>query len=145
LETCTRYSEANSPVVARKGCSAEGAIEQRERHPGLYPTINALHAPDIDASLDEEGSRQRFWPSVQGAWRLVRRPSAVLSAGNEGTPWRLGMATRLSWVTIVFGDVRSRLDPLSGSCCPSRKPQVPAKRMAAVAINPWRLITTPID
>jgi hypothetical protein len=55
------------------------------------------------------------------------------------------MATRLSWVTIVFGNVRSQLDPPLASCCPSRKPQTPTKRTAAVAINPWRLITATID
>jgi uracil-DNA glycosylase family 4 len=36
----------------------------------LTPTIEALYVPDIDASLDEEKSKQRFWSALRtlGEW-----------------------------------------------------------------------------
>jgi uracil-DNA glycosylase family 4 len=42
----------------------EGEIQR------LTPTIDALYVPDIDDSLDEVGSKQRFWSSFRalGAW-----------------------------------------------------------------------------
>jgi uracil-DNA glycosylase family 4 len=42
----------------------EGEIQR------LTPTIDALYVPDIDASLDEEGAKQRFWSAfrVLGEW-----------------------------------------------------------------------------
>ena len=45
-----------------------------EAHEGeiqaFTPTIDALYVPDIDASLDEEGAKQRFWRSFRmlGDW-----------------------------------------------------------------------------
>jgi hypothetical protein len=34
------------------------------------PAIDALYVPDIDASLDEEGAKQRFWRAFRmlGRW-----------------------------------------------------------------------------
>lgn len=46
-------------------------IEQREGEIQAFtPTIDALYVPDIDASLDEEGAKQRFWRAFRmlGAW-----------------------------------------------------------------------------
>jgi uracil-DNA glycosylase len=46
-------------------------IEQREGEIQAFtPTIDALYVPDIDASLDEEGSKQRFWRAFKtlGEW-----------------------------------------------------------------------------
>ena len=46
-------------------------IEQREGEIQPFaPTIDALYVPDIDASLDEEGAKQRFWRAfkVLGDW-----------------------------------------------------------------------------
>ena len=42
----------------------EGEIQR------LTPTIDALYVPDIDSSLDEEGTKQRFWSAfrVLGEW-----------------------------------------------------------------------------
>ena len=47
------------PVEAR-----EGEIQ------GFTPTVDALYVPDIDASLDEEGAKQRFWRGLRmlGSW-----------------------------------------------------------------------------
>ena len=47
------------------------SIEQREGEIQAFtPTIDALYVPDIDASLDEEGAKQRFWRAFRmlGAW-----------------------------------------------------------------------------
>ena len=46
-------------------------IEQREGEIQAFtPTVDALYVPDIDASLDEEGAKQRFWRSFRmlGSW-----------------------------------------------------------------------------
>jgi uracil-DNA glycosylase family 4 len=46
-------------------------IEEREGEVQAFtPTIDALYVPDIDASLDEEGAKQRFWRAFRmlGAW-----------------------------------------------------------------------------
>ena len=46
-------------------------IEQHEGElQGFTPTIDALYVPDIDASLDEEGAKQRFWRALRtlGDW-----------------------------------------------------------------------------
>jgi uracil-DNA glycosylase len=46
-------------------------VEQREGEIQAFtPTIDALYVPDIDASLDEEGAKQRFWRAFKmlGTW-----------------------------------------------------------------------------
>lgn len=46
-------------------------IEQREGDIQPFtPTIDGLYVPDIDASLDEEGAKQRFWRAFKslGDW-----------------------------------------------------------------------------
>ncbi len=46
-------------------------IEQREGEIQAFtPTVDALYVPDIDASLDEEGAKQRFWRAFRmlGTW-----------------------------------------------------------------------------
>ena len=46
-------------------------IEAREGEVQAFsPTIDALHVPEIDASLDEEGAKQRFWQAFRmlGRW-----------------------------------------------------------------------------
>ena len=46
-------------------------IEQREGEIQAFtPTVDALYVPDIDASLDEEGAKQRFWRAFKtlGEW-----------------------------------------------------------------------------
>ncbi len=46
-------------------------IEPREGEVQAFtPTVDALYTPDIDDSLDEEGSKQRFWRAfkVLGDW-----------------------------------------------------------------------------
>ncbi len=46
-------------------------IEQREGEIQAFtPTVDALYVPDIDASLDEEGAKQRFWRAFKmlGDW-----------------------------------------------------------------------------
>jgi uracil-DNA glycosylase len=46
-------------------------VEQREGEIQAFtPTIDALHVPDIDESLDEEGAKQRFWRAFRtlGDW-----------------------------------------------------------------------------
>jgi uracil-DNA glycosylase len=46
-------------------------VEQREGEIQAFtPTVDALYVPDIDASLDEEGAKQRFWRAfrVLGDW-----------------------------------------------------------------------------
>ena len=49
----------SSPVEAHEG-----------RIQAFTPTIDALYVPDIDASLDEEGAKHRFWRSFRmlGDW-----------------------------------------------------------------------------
>ena len=46
-------------------------VEEREGEIQPFtPTIDALYVPDIDASLDEEGAKQRFWRAFRmlGSW-----------------------------------------------------------------------------
>jgi uracil-DNA glycosylase family 4 len=46
-------------------------IEEREGEIQAFtPTVDALYVPDIDASLDEEGAKQRFWRAFRmlGEW-----------------------------------------------------------------------------
>lgn len=46
-------------------------IERREGEIQAFtPTVDALYVPDIDASLDEEGAKQRFWRAFKtlGEW-----------------------------------------------------------------------------
>ena len=46
-------------------------IEEREGEiQSFTPTVDALYVPDIDASLDEEGAKQRFWHAFRmlGSW-----------------------------------------------------------------------------
>jgi uracil-DNA glycosylase family 4 len=46
-------------------------LEQREGEIQAFtPTVDALYVPDIDASLDEEGAKQRFWRAFKtlGVW-----------------------------------------------------------------------------
>ena len=46
-------------------------VEPREVEVQAFtPTVDALYTPDIDESLDEEGSKQRFWRAfkVLGEW-----------------------------------------------------------------------------
>jgi len=47
------------------------AVEPREGEIQAFtPSIDALHVPDIDESLDEEGAKQRFWRAFRmlSAW-----------------------------------------------------------------------------
>ena len=50
--------------LSREIESCEGEIQ------AFTPTVDALYVPDIDASLDEEGAKQRFWRSFRmlGDW-----------------------------------------------------------------------------
>jgi len=46
-------------------------VEDREGEIQAFtPTVDALYVPDIDASLDEEGAKQRFWRAFKmlGEW-----------------------------------------------------------------------------
>jgi uracil-DNA glycosylase family 4 len=46
-------------------------VEEREGEIQAFtPTVDALYVPDIDASLDEEGAKQRFWRAfkILGEW-----------------------------------------------------------------------------
>jgi len=46
-------------------------VEDREGEIQAFtPTVDALYVPDIDASLDEEGAKQRFWRAfkILGEW-----------------------------------------------------------------------------
>jgi len=46
-------------------------VEDREGEIQAFtPTVDALYVPDIDASLDEEGAKQRFWRAFRmlGDW-----------------------------------------------------------------------------
>jgi uracil-DNA glycosylase len=46
-------------------------VEEREGEIQAFtPTVDALYVPDIDASLDEEGAKQRFWRAFKmlGSW-----------------------------------------------------------------------------
>ena len=50
--------------MARPLEAREGEIQ------AFSPSIDALYVPDIDASLDEEGAKQRFWRAFRmlGSW-----------------------------------------------------------------------------
>jgi uracil-DNA glycosylase len=46
-------------------------LEEREGEIQAFtPTVDALYVPEIDASLDEEGAKQRFWRAFRmlGSW-----------------------------------------------------------------------------
>jgi uracil-DNA glycosylase len=52
-------------------------IEQREGEIQRFtPTIDALYTPDVDASLDEQGSKTRFWQAFKalGPWWTEQPP-----------------------------------------------------------------------
>jgi uracil-DNA glycosylase family 4 len=58
-------------VVNRVQIPLSRPLEAREGEVQAFsPTIDALYVPDIDASLDEEGAKQRFWRSFRmlGRW-----------------------------------------------------------------------------
>jgi uracil-DNA glycosylase len=50
--------------LSRSLAEREGEIQ------AFTPTVDALYVPDIDASLDEEGAKQRFWRAFRmlGEW-----------------------------------------------------------------------------
>ena len=50
--------------LSRSLAGREGEIQS------FTPTVDALYVPDIDASLDEEGAKQRFWRAFRmlGEW-----------------------------------------------------------------------------
>jgi uracil-DNA glycosylase len=50
--------------LAREIAPREGEIQ------AFTPTVDALYVPDIDESLDEEGTKQRFWRAFRmlGVW-----------------------------------------------------------------------------
>src|SRR5207247_1364484 len=53
-EALATVNELEVPLARR--------IEEREGEIQAFtPTVDALYVPDIDASLDEEGAKQRFW------------------------------------------------------------------------------------
>jgi uracil-DNA glycosylase family 4 len=49
---------------------AEPVDERLGERQGLTPTIEALYVPDIDASLDEQAAKTRFWNAFKelGSW-----------------------------------------------------------------------------
>jgi uracil-DNA glycosylase family 4 len=58
-------------VVNRVQIPLSRPIEAREGEVQAFsPTIDALYVPDIDASLDQEGAKQRFWRAFRmlGRW-----------------------------------------------------------------------------
>jgi uracil-DNA glycosylase len=62
-EALATVNELEVPLARR--------IEEREGEIQAFtPTIDALYVPDIDASLDEEGAKQRFWRAFRmlGRW-----------------------------------------------------------------------------
>jgi uracil-DNA glycosylase len=48
--------------LAREIAPREGEIQ------AFTPTVDALYVPDIDESLDEEGTKQRFWRAFRMLW-----------------------------------------------------------------------------
>ena len=58
-------------VLNGLGVPLSRPVEQREGEIQAFtPTVDALYVPDIDASLDEEGAKQRFWRAFRtlGEW-----------------------------------------------------------------------------
>jgi uracil-DNA glycosylase len=58
-------------VINRVQIPLSRPIEAREGEVQAFsPTIDALYVPDIDASLDEEAAKQRFWRAFRmlGRW-----------------------------------------------------------------------------
>jgi uracil-DNA glycosylase len=63
LQALATVNELKMPL-SRLVQEREGEIQ------AFTPTIDALYVPDIDASLDEEGTKQRFWRAFRmlGRW-----------------------------------------------------------------------------
>jgi uracil-DNA glycosylase family 4 len=63
-EPALRILNGLSVPLAREIEPDEGAIQ------AFTPTVDALYVPDIDASLDEEGAKARFWRAFKtlGVW-----------------------------------------------------------------------------
>ena len=63
-EPALRILNGLSVPLAREIEAKEGEIQP------FTPTIDALYVPDIDASLDEEDAKQRFWRAFKtlGVW-----------------------------------------------------------------------------
>jgi uracil-DNA glycosylase family 4 len=63
-EPALRILNGLSVPLSRQIEAREGEIQP------FTPTIDALYVPDIDASLDEEGAKQRFWRAFKqlGDW-----------------------------------------------------------------------------
>jgi len=58
-------------ILNTLGVPLSREIQPREGEiQSFTPTIDALYTPDIDASLDEEDAKQRFWRAFKqlGAW-----------------------------------------------------------------------------
>ena len=69
-ETATFLNRIRVPLAAEIDPMLVGQVQP------LTPTIEALVTPDIDASLDEESSKRRFWKSFQelGRWYSALPP-----------------------------------------------------------------------
>lgn len=63
-ETVAFVNALDFPLSSALDPAAAGELQQ------LTPTIDALVTPDIDASLDEQGAKTRFWNAFKalGAW-----------------------------------------------------------------------------
>lgn len=63
-EPALRILNGLSVPLAREVQPDEGVVQ------AFTPTIDALYVPDIDASLDEEGAKARFWRAFKtlGVW-----------------------------------------------------------------------------
>jgi uracil-DNA glycosylase family 4 len=68
-EALSALGEMDIPL-ARPLSGRLGEIEQ------LTPTIEVLHVPDIDDSLDEQGAKREFWAAfrVLGDWYAAQPP-----------------------------------------------------------------------
>jgi uracil-DNA glycosylase len=63
--------EPSLRIINGLGVPLSRPVEQREGEIQAFtPTVDALYVPDIDASLDEEGAKQRFWRAFRmlGSW-----------------------------------------------------------------------------
>lgn len=63
--------EPSLRILNGLGVPLSRPVEQREGEIQAFtPTVDALYVPDIDASLDEEGAKQRFWRAFRmlGSW-----------------------------------------------------------------------------
>ena len=69
-ETAAFLNRIKVPLAEPIDSALLGEVQQ------LTPTIEALVTPDIDASLDEESSKRRFWKSFQelGRWYSALPP-----------------------------------------------------------------------